>query len=81
MTTVGVLTDGETPSLVCIRPCTIHGCRPFSVSSQPAVFMTNGSDDRPDRQPQEPAGASRAVCAGSSQQPPQREQEDAAPPV
>ena len=37
-----VPTDGETPSLVSIRPCTIHGCRPFSVSIQPAVFIRNG---------------------------------------
>ena len=43
VTTRVVLTDGETPLLVIIRPCTIHGCRPFSVSIQPAVLMTNGS--------------------------------------
>ena len=36
------LTDGETPSAVFISPCTIHGWRPFSVSIQPAVFITNG---------------------------------------
>ena len=36
------LTDGETPTTVFIRPCTIHGWRPFSVSIQPAVFMRNG---------------------------------------
>ena len=33
-----VLTDGEMPSAVCIRPCTIHGWRPFSVSIHPAVL-------------------------------------------
>src|SRR6201991_3232219 len=37
-----VLTDGETPSVVFISPWTIHGWRPFSVSIQPAVFITNG---------------------------------------
>src|SRR5690349_18530578 len=43
VTTHHVLTDGETPLLVFISPWTIHGCRPFSVSIQPAVLMTNGS--------------------------------------
>src|ERR1700752_2849036 len=37
-----VLTDGETPSVVFISPWTIHGWRPFSVSIQPAVFITKG---------------------------------------
>ena len=37
------LTVGEIPFLVSMMPCTIHGCRPLSVSSQPAVFMANGS--------------------------------------
>ena len=37
------LTDEETPFLVSMMPCTIHGCRPLSVSSQPAVFIRNGS--------------------------------------
>ena len=36
------LTDGELALIVFISPCTIHGWRPFSVSSQPAVFITNG---------------------------------------
>src|SRR3954462_11763744 len=52
-----VLIAGETPLLVFMRPWTIHGCRPFSVSIQPAVLMTNGSAatqtasrrNRPDR--------------------------------
>ena len=35
--------DGEIPFLVSMMPCTIHGCRPDSVSSQPAVFSRNGS--------------------------------------
>src|SRR3954453_2286464 len=43
VTTHQVRTEGETPLLVLMRPCTIHGCRPFSVSIQPAVLMTNGS--------------------------------------
>ena len=43
MATSVVLTDGETPSLVVISPCTSQGCRPFSVSSQPAVFIANGA--------------------------------------
>ena len=34
---------GEMPSLVSMRPCTIHGWRPLSVRNQPAVFITNGS--------------------------------------
>ena len=38
-----VLTDGEMPFLVSMMPCTIHGCRPLSVSSQPAVLIRNGS--------------------------------------
>ena len=38
-----VLTVGEMPFLVSMMPCTIHGWRPLSVSSQPAVFITNGS--------------------------------------
>ena len=37
------LTVGEIPFLVSMMPCTIHGCLPLSVSSQPAVFMRNGS--------------------------------------
>ena len=37
------LTDGEIPFLVSMMPCTIHGCRPLSVSSQPAVFIRKGS--------------------------------------
>lgn len=40
--TWAVLTDGETPLLVSIRDCTIHGWRPFSVSSQPDVLIRNG---------------------------------------
>src|SRR5262249_2360831 len=35
--------DGEMPFLVSMIPCTIHGCRPDSVSSHPAVFIKNGS--------------------------------------
>ena len=35
-------TEGDTPSAVFIRPCTIHGCLPFSVSSQPALSIRNG---------------------------------------
>ena len=38
-----VLTVGEMPFLVSMMPCTIQGWRPLSVSSQPAVFNTNGS--------------------------------------
>ena len=33
----------DTPSLVSIRPWTIQGWRPFSVNSQPAVFIMNGA--------------------------------------
>src|SRR5262249_50374509 len=36
-------TVGEIPFLVSMMPCTIHGWRPDSVSSQPAVFIRNGS--------------------------------------
>ena len=36
------LTDGEFATAVFISPCTIQGWRPFSVSSQPAVFIKNG---------------------------------------
>ena len=35
-------TEGDTPFLVNMRPCTIQGCRPFSVSIQPAVLMRKG---------------------------------------
>ena len=38
-----VLTDGDRPFFVSMMPCTIHGWRPLSVSSQPAVFIRNGS--------------------------------------
>src|SRR5260370_4815672 len=37
------LTEEEIPFFVSMMPCTIHGCRPLSVSSQPAVFIANGS--------------------------------------
>jgi hypothetical protein len=37
-----VLTVGEIPFLVSMMPWTIHGWRPLSVSSQPAVFIRNG---------------------------------------
>ena len=36
------VTDGDAACAVVINPCTIHGCRPDSVSSQPAVFIRNG---------------------------------------
>src|SRR5271165_4353186 len=36
------VTEGEFASIVFCRPCTIHGWRPLSVSSQPAVFIKNG---------------------------------------
>ena len=36
------LTEDEIPFLVSMMPCTIHGCRPLSVSSQPAVFIRKG---------------------------------------
>ena len=74
-----VLTDGETPSLVCCRPCTIHGCRPFSVSSQPAVLMTNGSaatQTASRRNQPRPCRAVRARAA-STPQSAKQEHEDA----
>ena len=37
------LTPGDTPFLVSIKPCTIHGWRPFSVRNQPAVFIKKGA--------------------------------------
>ena len=37
-----VETDEDTPFLVSMSPWTIQGCRPFSVSSQPAVLMRKG---------------------------------------
>ena len=37
-----LVTDGEAAWEVVISPCTIQGCRPLSVSSQPAVFTRNG---------------------------------------
>ena len=40
---MATLTEGETPSVTFWSPCTIQGWRPFSVSSQPAVFITNGT--------------------------------------
>ena len=36
-------TVADTPSTVCISPCTIHGCRPLSVSTQPAVLTMSGN--------------------------------------
>ena len=38
-------TAGEFASDVFSRPCTIHGCRPISVSIQPNVIATNGRND------------------------------------
>jgi hypothetical protein len=38
----GVLTVGDRPFFVSMMPWTIHGCRPLSVRSQPAVFIRNG---------------------------------------
>ena len=43
LVSIVALTVGEIPFLVSMMPWTIHGCRPLSVSSQPAVFMANGS--------------------------------------
>src|SRR5665647_2615135 len=37
------LTFGELAWEVFKSPCTIHGCRPDSVISQPPVFIRNGS--------------------------------------
>src|ERR1700761_2815565 len=37
------VTFGEAALTVFINPCTIHGWRPDSVSSQPAVFIKNGA--------------------------------------
>src|SRR5215469_919736 len=36
-------TDGDSPCLVSMMPCTIHGWRPLSVRHQPAVLIRNGS--------------------------------------
>ena len=36
------VTEGEAAWEVFIRPCTIQGCRPLSVSIHPAVFIRNG---------------------------------------
>ena len=41
-TSIAEETAGEFASAVFSRPCTIHGCRPISVSIQPAVIATNG---------------------------------------
>ena len=71
----GDVTDGEFALIVFIRPCTIQGWRPLSVSIQPAVFMTNGVTTAQEREPQEPLG----VCERPPvQQPcaPQGEQQD-----
>ena len=43
MITTQVELNVETPSLVSMRPWTIQGCRPFSVSNQPVVFMRKGA--------------------------------------
>ena len=37
------VTEGDEACDVFMRPCTIQGCRPLSVSSHPAVFMRNGA--------------------------------------
>src|SRR6266516_3867460 len=37
-----VLTEGEFASEVRNRPCTIHGCRPISVRTQPDAAARNG---------------------------------------
>ncbi len=36
-------TDGDTPADVFMRPWTIQGWRPLSVSIHPAVFIRNGA--------------------------------------
>ena len=41
------VTEGELALIVFISPCTIHGWRPFSVNSQPAVFMMKGVTTAP----------------------------------
>ena len=62
------VTERELALTVFCRPCTIHGCRPLSVSSQPAVFMRNGvitahieshrkTRDRPRRTPEKQPAA------------------------
>ena len=53
-TSIAEETAGEFASAVFSRPCTIHGCRPISVSIQPAVIATNGRNDRDDADPEEP---------------------------
>ena len=73
------LTDGDRPVAVSIRPCTIHGWRPFSVSTQPAVFIRNGEQHRPGRAPQEhPGGVEPAPP--QQEHPPQRRAGPRAPP-
>ena len=44
-------TDGDTPLAVFIRPWTIQGWRPFSVSIQPGGVHQEGHDDDPGRDP------------------------------
>src|SRR5436309_13291483 len=39
-----VLTEGELASAVRSRPCTIHGCRPISVSTHPDAAARNGKN-------------------------------------
>ena len=69
ITTVAVPDGRDTPSAVCISPCTIHGWRPFSVSIQPAVFITNGARTAQIASRQEPAATSADRLRHSSQPP------------
>ena len=68
------VTEGDAAWDVFIRPWTIQGCRPLSVSSHPAVFMRNGSDDEPGGDEQEPLGFLQRLAADQPQAP-QREQQ------
>ena len=63
-------TEGDTPLAVFISPWTIQGCRPLSVSIQPAVFIRNGTMTAHGRDAEEPLGVLEFL-AGTSSQPPQ----------
>ena len=52
-----VLTPGDTPLAVVIRPKTTHGCRPISVKIQPNELAEDRRHRESEREPAEPRGS------------------------
>ena len=63
------VTEGEAAWDVFIRPWTIQGCRPLSVSSHPAVFIRNGAMTNQGAIEEEPLGLLQRLPADEPQPP------------